>query len=97
MTDQGLSLLGSLLAGERCPTCGSEPYDDTVHRDGCPRVDTCGQYGPPWLDAPWHPEDPPLPRRAEGETMDGFNARARVWRDALGRHRVEVHHEMRSP
>lgn len=39
---------------ERCPSCGSDPDDDTIHRDGCERIGTCGQMGPPWLDRPWH-------------------------------------------
>lgn len=41
----------------RCPTCGSEPDDVDCHREGCPRIDTCGQYGPPWVpEGEWHPE-----------------------------------------
>lgn len=43
-------------AQDRCPTCGSDPNDDTLHRDGCARIDTCGQMGPPWIDPPWHPD-----------------------------------------
>jgi hypothetical protein len=41
---------------ERCPTCGAWPEDVSLHRQECPRVGTCGQYGPPWLDPPWHPD-----------------------------------------
>lgn len=49
-------LPGGTETGERCPSCGCEPDDDTLHREGCERIDTCGQMGPPWLDPPWHPE-----------------------------------------
>lgn len=43
------------LDAECCPSCGNDPADDSLHRDGCERIDTCGQFGPPWLDRPWHP------------------------------------------
>lgn len=39
---------------ERCPDCGSMPDDSFVHTVHCERVGTCGQYGPPWIDRPWH-------------------------------------------
>lgn len=39
-----------------CPECGTDPTDPTLHRDACPRVGTCGQFGPPWVAGPWCPE-----------------------------------------
>lgn len=38
-----------------CPSCGGDPEDVTGHADGCERLESCGQFGPPWLGAPWHP------------------------------------------
>lgn len=38
-----------------CPDCGDDPNDPSVHADGCPRIDTMGQFGPPWPDPPWAP------------------------------------------
>lgn len=76
----------------RCPTCGSEPGNPDTHRDGCPRIDTCGQYGPPWvMDPPWHPDDPMLDSRREGESLAEYRIRSGVWSDALNQHRREVH------
>jgi hypothetical protein len=43
-----------------CPDCGLDPNDQTLHRDDCPRLNTCGQLGPPWIDRPWHPIEEPF-------------------------------------
>ena len=32
-----------------CPDCGCDKNDHTCHAEGCPRVDTPVQCGPPWL------------------------------------------------
>lgn len=58
---------GVMSAEDPCPTCHSR-YD--FHGVNCPRLDTCGQYGPPWLEPPWHPDDPPVgdPGFVEGVT-----------------------------
>lgn len=40
---------------EPCPDCGNDPEDDSLHKSDCPRVNTKGQIGPPWLDGPWEP------------------------------------------
>lgn len=36
----------------RCPDCGSEPQQPDVHREGCPRLGSVVQFGPPWLLLP---------------------------------------------
>lgn len=38
-----------------CPDCGNDPDDNTLHRDGCRRIDHDAdglQFGPPWQDWP---------------------------------------------
>lgn len=45
--DQPAAYLGS--AEEPCPDCGGDPEDDDLHQEGCRRVGTCGQIGPPWV------------------------------------------------
>lgn len=60
------------VEGPACPGCGlvplwrldsvvlyDRPYADVWdgHAAGCPTVNTCGQFGPPWLPRDlWHPE-----------------------------------------
>lgn len=67
---------------ERCPSCGSDEHDD--HVDGCERIDTCGQFGPPWLDPPWHP----LPdiRRGNDESLAAWEVRASEWSREIREH-----------
>lgn len=40
-----------------CPDCPpGEQVDENgypAHLDGCPRIDTLGQIGPPWVPGPW--------------------------------------------
>lgn len=36
----------------RCPDCND---DGDLHEPECPRVNTCGQIGPPYLPPPFHP------------------------------------------
>ena len=55
MIEHHLIILVEIVNGERCPTCGGEPDADS-HLEDCPRINTCGQYGPPWFAEPWHPE-----------------------------------------
>lgn len=33
-----------------CPDCGT---NKDAHEDGCPRINTLGQIGPPWKPGPW--------------------------------------------
>ena len=53
------------VEGPACPGCGLVPvwdWSDSAykiglldHFPGCPLVDTCGQFGPPWLPREdWH-------------------------------------------
>lgn len=37
---------------DRCPDCGCEDDQPDVHRQGCPRLGSVLQYGPPWLLIP---------------------------------------------
>jgi hypothetical protein len=86
-----LTALNRLARQERCPWCGCEPGDDTVHRDHCPTIDTCGQIGPPWNLAELHPDTEPHPRSFSGEPLADYTARCRLWWDAYYRHRREAH------
>jgi hypothetical protein len=47
----------SLIKVEKiCPDCKMDyVFDDYYHHEGCPRINSCGQIGPPWIDPPWHP------------------------------------------
>ena len=38
-----------------CPDCAGDPDEDDLHADDCPRVDSCGQIGPPYVPPPFHP------------------------------------------
>jgi hypothetical protein len=38
-----------------CPDCTPEEDHPDLHAEDCPRVDTCGQLGPPYLPPPFHP------------------------------------------
>ncbi len=62
-----------------CPTCGSKPDTDFDHTDDCERVDTCGQFGPPW-HVELHPQDPLLPSLLELQINDPTLTR-RTWED----------------
>lgn len=80
---------------ERCPECGCEERDDTVHRDGCPRVNTCGQFGPPWMPGPWHPFSDFMPyrdTRRDDESLADFEQRYdREFTEPLHEHLRKVH------
>lgn len=52
-----------------CPDCGYADDDLTSHKDGCPRIGTCGQVGPPWLGPPFHPADVPFDREVHRDHM----------------------------
>lgn len=43
-------------AAERCPHCGNDRQDYTMHAEGCPTIDTCAQTEP-GLPRPWHTDD----------------------------------------
>ena len=54
---------------ELCPTCGGDDNGEG-HQPACPRVDTCAQFGPPWVwieDA--HPEAEPFTTEAHRNHM----------------------------
>lgn len=76
--------------GERCPTCGCEPDDDTAHRDGCERIDTCAQTGPPWIDPPWHRYDD-HPIRLSDDSHKDYAARWQRYWETLDEHRRTEH------
>jgi hypothetical protein len=40
---------------EPCPDCGNDPKDASLHAEGCVRLDSTGQFGPPWDPPPWLP------------------------------------------
>ena len=61
-----------------CPSCGEDPNDPTEHRRGCERTGTCAQFGPPWMDRPWH---------ADADYLGGEPFTAEAWR----RHMAEAH------
>lgn len=42
----------STMKDEPCPDCPPGEQTDE-HLDGCPRIDTVGQIGPPWIPGPW--------------------------------------------
>lgn len=58
-----------------CPECGNDPTDSTLHRPDCPRVNTCGQFGPPWNPEPWHPTPEPF-------TAGWLASHRLLWREA---------------
>jgi hypothetical protein len=66
---------------ERCPTCGDDPDHDALHREDCPRVGTCGQFGPPWTGPPWHLD----------EAVDGSRGHWLDWLAAVNDHRRDAH------
>lgn len=81
---------------DHCPECGDEPGDDTLHREGCPRIDTCGMFGPPWLAGPWHPFTEVCPdytdTRQRGEPLGLFSQRyEREFTQPLHEHWREAH------
>jgi hypothetical protein len=40
------------MTTEACPDCGNDPNDDSLHAEGCRRIDAGElQFGPPWK--PW--------------------------------------------
>lgn len=75
------------LLAEECPDCGGKSYHV---REDCPRVGTCGQFGPPWYpNETWHPiadwaGDDPAPYMTDQSTETPFLI-------LLARHQKEAH------
>ena len=51
-----------------CPSCLPDPGTTSGHRAWCRRLGTTGQFGPPWLHAPWEPLPLHAPPRTLGPT-----------------------------
>ncbi len=83
-----------LRIDEHCPSCGGEG-PDLDHVEGCERIDTCGQFGPPWY-VELHPQSPRLVSRMSAPqdlTYEEWDEQFVVpWREGLRQHMQNVEH-----
>lgn len=91
MFDNMLRLIVYLMRRERCPWCGCVNFSDDVHRDACPTLDTCGQFGPPWVLTELHPDDPKHPVRDELEPIEDYHTRCSTWNRDRRAHLHDAH------
>lgn len=90
MIENVLLFLAWLSNRERCPYCVGTGRDGD-HLGWCPTLDTCGQFGPPWVLDVLHPDDPLHPRKQPLEALADFYERCDEWNAKRREHLRDDH------